>query len=144
MDLDARTRGFDELKAKLDRMASDTNIEAALAPVLMKVGADILKDAVRRTPRDRGGLVNSAGVQPLRTQRRLGVTIGYGAVYAGVVHENPRSGRTGGVSPSGQHYRHWAATGEPQFLANAMKAAKSWAWHDVAEGAEAWLRQQGR
>ena len=31
--------------------------------------------------------------------------VGFGAVYAAALHENPRAGQTGGVSPSGVPYR---------------------------------------
>lgn len=39
--------------------------------------------------------------------RRIGysVAIGYSAFYAPFVHENPRAGKTGGVSPSGRIYK---------------------------------------
>jgi len=59
---------------------------------------------------------------------------GYSAVYALRVHENPRAGKTGGVSPSGKRYtsgktesgnkstrRRWAQTGKWKFLEDPVK-----------------------
>jgi very-short-patch-repair endonuclease len=39
------------------------------------------------------------------------------------VHENPRSGKTGGISPSGFPYEHWAQTGEWKYLETPVKQA---------------------
>jgi len=44
------------------------------------------------------------------------ITFGYTGPYAASVHENPRAGKTGGVSPSGKRYSHWASTGQFKFL----------------------------
>jgi hypothetical protein len=37
------------------------------------------------------------------------------------VHENPRSGHTGGVSPSGGRYKHWASVGQWKYLEQPFK-----------------------
>jgi len=42
--------------------------------------------------------------------------ISYTADYAFDVHENPRSGRTGGFSPSGAKYSYYARDGSFKFL----------------------------
>lgn len=50
--------------------------------------------------------------------------VGFSAFYALEVHENPRSGQTGGVSPSGKWIYPegtWADNGEWKFLENAVK-----------------------
>jgi hypothetical protein len=47
---------------------------------------------------------------------KVSVTFGYRGPYAAAVHENPRAGKTGGVSPSGRRYKHWATTGGWKFL----------------------------
>jgi hypothetical protein len=52
--------------------------------------------------------------------------MGYGgpsAPYALAVHENPRAGQTGGISPKGQPYEHWAHTGQWKYLETPLKAA---------------------
>lgn len=51
------------------------------------------------------------------------LTLGFGgpaAPYAVRTHENPRAGRTGGVSPSGARYRKWAKVGAYKFLEGPM------------------------
>lgn len=53
----------------------------------------------------------------------LTLTLGFGgpaAPYAIKVHENPRSGKTGGVSPSGRKYKKWAKVGAYKFLEGPM------------------------
>lgn len=40
----------------------------------------------------------------LKNVKSPSVGIGFSAVYAAAVHENPRAGKTGGVSPSGKKY----------------------------------------
>lgn len=37
------------------------------------------------------------------------------AVYAARTHENPRTGNTGGFSPSGERYYRWSRVGGPKF-----------------------------
>lgn len=134
--------GFDQLQATLRRFGSPAETAAAARPEMNRVGSKILRRSVQLTPRDRGTLANSAN---LRTEDNgLTVTVGYSAVYAGPVHDNPRSGHTGGVSPRGQRYRHWAAVGEPKFLLKAMEEAAGTAWPDVAQGLASWLRRHGR
>ncbi len=55
---------------------------------------------------------------------QVSVALGYGgtaAPYALAVHENPRAGKTGGVSPSGQKYRRWAKVGQWKYLETPFK-----------------------
>lgn len=50
---------------------------------------------------------------------RIVLTAGYGgpaAPYALAVHENPRAGKTGGVSPSGHKYSSWSKVGGWKYL----------------------------
>ena len=92
---------------------------------LYQEGTDLLNEADLLVPRDTGTLAGSKfqteaveGAMPV-------VTVGYGgaaAPYAVAVHENPRSGQTGGVSPSGRLYEHWAAVGEWKYLETPYKA----------------------
>ncbi len=71
-------------------------------------------------PVDRGILRSSGHAQlPQQVGQIIYVDVGYGgaaAPYALSVHENPRAGHTGGVSPSGRRYKHWAATGGYKYL----------------------------
>lgn len=53
----------------------------------------------------------------------LTLTLGFGgpaAPYAVKTHENPRAGKTGGVSPSGRRYKKWARVGGYKFLEAPM------------------------
>jgi hypothetical protein len=67
-------------------------------------------------------------VEPgVTTKRQVTAVVGYGgpaAPYALKVHENPRSGKTGGISPRGKKYRSWATVGEWKYL---EKAVQTWA-----------------
>jgi len=56
---------------------------------------------------------------------KVSITFGYRGPYAASVHENPRAGKTGGVSPSGRKYKHWATTGSWKFLEIPLMAAES-------------------
>lgn len=49
--------------------------------------------------------------------------VGFSAAYALKTHENPRSGKTGGVSPSGYQYKKgtWSKVGFWKFLENPLK-----------------------
>ena len=66
---------------------------------------------------------------PMVTPRGASVTVGAGgaaAPYAARVHENPRAGKTGGVSPSGSPYRRWSRVGQWKYLETpAMLAAQN-------------------
>lgn len=55
----------------------------------------------------------------------VSITFGYSGPYAASVHENPRAGKTGGVSPSGQKYQHWASVGQWKFLEVPLLNAES-------------------
>jgi hypothetical protein len=51
------------------------------------------------------------------------VHVGYSAFYAPIVHENPRAGQTGGVSPSGYVYPEgtYSTVGQWKFLQAAIQ-----------------------
>jgi len=71
-------------------------------------------------PVDKGTLRKTGHVRlPQETANTLEVTMGYGgpaARYAALVHENPRAGKTGGLSPSGRRYKTWAKVGQWKYL----------------------------
>ena len=93
----------------------------ALRAALYQEGTDLLNDADLLVPRDIGTLAGSK----FQTETEDGVVVGYGGAaspYALAVHENPRSGVTGGVSPSGKKYQHWAAVGQWKYLETPFKA----------------------
>lgn len=67
--------------------------------------------------------------QPIITARTVVVVVGAGgsaAPYARMVHENPRSGQTGGVSPQGKRYKRYSRVGQWKYLEYpAMEAAST-------------------
>lgn len=76
----------------------------------------------------RDGHLRASGkaLLPVINGNRVTVEAGFGdnsAPYALAVHENPRAGKTGGVSPSGRQYARtkkgkglWAKTGQWKYL----------------------------
>ena len=76
-------------------------------------------------PVDKGPLAES-GQTPLPRIRGtlIEAVVEYTAPYALSVHENPRSGRTGGVSPQGRRYRTWAQTGKWKYLEHPTMRAE--------------------
>lgn len=98
----------------------------AVAPLAVAEGLEEHAEAVMTAskteyvPVDMGTLRASGVVLPPEVVgETVSVTMGYGgaaSAYALAVHENPRSGHTGGVSPSGRHYKHWAQTGGWKYL----------------------------
>lgn len=71
-----------------------------------------------------GPLRSSGVVLPIDVSGdRTTLTLGFGgpaAPYAAAVHENPRSGKTGGVSPKGKKYKRWAKVGAYKYLEGPM------------------------
>ena len=96
----------------------------AMQAALYEEGHLLLADSQALVPVDQGTLKGSGTVQVEEGANRPTVIVGYGgaaADYALSVHENPRSGKTGGVSPSGKKYKHWAQVGEWKFLEGPWK-----------------------
>ena len=74
-----------------------------------------------------GALRSSIHVEePVVERRSVTVYISAGgaaAKYGRKVHENPRSGRTGGLSPSGRRYKRWSSVGEWKFIETPARLA---------------------
>lgn len=96
------------------------NLHTAVSGAIFEEGSDLLDESKRRVPVDTGNLRASGFVShPAPSRGGVKVTVGYGgtaAPYAWQVHENPRSGKTGGIGPAGQHYKTYAATGGWKYL----------------------------
>lgn len=56
------------------------------------------------------------------------------------VHENPRSGKTEGFSPSGRPYKHWAKVGQWKYLEIPFKAASKGMSNRIAAKVKSILR----
>ena len=81
------------------------------------------------------------------TSNEVRGVLGFGgpaAPYALVVHENPRSGKTGGVSPSGKKYKTWARVGQWKYLETAVKNHASRLSVRVAESVARMLERLAR
>lgn len=103
----------------------------AAAGVLYRSASNVMADSVQNyVPVETGTLRSSAHVEQPRPDGAglVSVTFGYGgpaAPYAWNVHENPRSGKTGGRSPSGQKYRRWAKVGQWKYLETPFQAYRN-------------------
>ncbi len=100
--------------------------ENALASTLYEIGEEIMAVSKEQyVPVDTGTLRSTGYVEPpVMVGGVTSVALGYGgpaAPYALSVHENPRAGVTGGVSPKGKPYRHWARVGEWKYLETPWK-----------------------
>ena len=117
-------QGGEQVAAALAKLGAE-------APTALGVGLTQWAEAVMAdskanyVPVDTGALRASGTVsRPEMTATTVSLTLGYGgaaAPYALSVHENPRAGKTGGVSPRGKRYRTWARVGEWKFLESPVK-----------------------
>jgi hypothetical protein len=99
----------------------------SLRAALFQEANALVNDSKALCPVDTGNLINSAFTYEAGSvlTHHPEFLVGYGgaaAPYALAVHENPRAGKTGGVGPSGQHYKHWAQVGQWKYLETPFKA----------------------
>lgn len=112
--------GFDELAKKVAVLQQSGPMEQALAAGEFQEMERIITASRPLVP-VRYGILRSTGHAKIPTIQggRVETEGGYGgsaAPYARAVHENPRAGRTGGLSPRGQKYRKYATTGQWKYL----------------------------
>ena len=114
-------------QAELDRYAAVT-LPATIDRGLTKWG-EVTMGQIKGDPAVPvmdGQLRASGVVLPVERSGDLHtLTMGFGgpaAPYAIRTHENPRAGKTGGVSPSGRRYKKWAQVGAWKFLEGPMAA----------------------
>jgi hypothetical protein len=107
-------------KVTINPQMSGEVIHQKLVQATMLTAEKIMADSKDLVPVDTGTLRSSGVVLPAAiTGTTVSVTLGYGgaaAPYARMVHENPRAGKTGGLSPSGMPYKTWAKVGQWKFL----------------------------
>jgi len=141
--LASSVKGFRELELKLANLARQAPEEARQAVI---EGAEvILERSQELVPRDTEELAESAFISPPRRDgQRSTVTVGYGAPYALVTHENPRAGKTGGKSPSGRTYPHYAQTGQWKWLETAYKERGGQAVVRMGKTLTRWIHRGGR
>ena len=112
-------KGVEQVLATLKALGDDA--EPAMQAALVNEALELLVESDRLVPRNTSNLADSKFVE----EAPLVVTAGYGGAacaYALSVHENPRSGQTGGVSPSGKPYKTWAQVGQWKYLEEPFKA----------------------
>jgi len=117
-------QGGEQVAAALEKLGAEA--PGALGVGLTQWAEAVMADSKSNyVPVDTGVLRASGTVTRPEVQGpQVTLTLGYGgaaAPYALSVHENPRAGKTGGVSPSGKKYRHWARVGEGKFLETPIK-----------------------
>jgi hypothetical protein len=119
MQFNFEVTGLDQVLQNLQAYG-DKTVKAVPAALYQEAEGIIADSKANFVPVDLGTLRASGFVEPPDTTgSKASVTLGFGgpsAPYALVVHENPRAGKTGGVSPSGKPYKHWAATGGWKYL----------------------------
>jgi hypothetical protein len=138
-----KVEGAERLQAVLQRLGSRSEALAAAKPAVMAEASRIMAASQRLVPRDRGQLAASASQEARSSASSVTVTLGYGTRYARRIHENPRAGKTGGVGPRGQRYRHWARVGQWHYLSQPMEQLGPQVWNRVARQLEAQLRTMG-
>lgn len=115
-----RWSGTENIRKQLHELQSGAPVAIATA---LYEEAEALMTEIKENhvPVDQGPLRASGFVHLPRPLPGGGwiVRLGFGgaaAPYAWKVHENPRSGRTGGISPTGQRYRSWAKVGHWKYF----------------------------
>lgn len=119
-------QGFDQFIRNLNKELE--RIKKGTTTGLTKAAHHVMKESIKKVPVATGFLKNSSYVRsPSVSKNRAVVELGYQAAYALYVHENPRSGKTMGFSPSGIRYPpgKWATVGEYKFLEKPFRSERS-------------------
>lgn len=96
-------KGIDEVLKNLNKEVK--GIEGRTRGSMVEVGLFVESKSMPECPRVTGNLMNSRYSEAFDTVKGPAVEAGYTAAYAPFVHENPRAGKTGGVSPKGVAYK---------------------------------------
>jgi len=119
--------GIDEVMRNLRAYADQ--VRGAVAVALHEEARAIEGVSVTQyAPVDQGGLRRDHAFVDEAAKvegSKVSISFGYRGPYAAAVHENPRAGKTGGVSPSGRRYKHWAQVGQWKFLEVPLLQAES-------------------
>lgn len=107
--------------------AADADLERALRAHAEDVIADsqenhvpVMDNMLRASAYVTSGRDASAG----KRRGSVWAKMGFSAPHARAVHENPRAGKTGGVSPTGQRYKKWAKVGHWKYLERPLHASE--------------------
>ena len=121
MEFTMKIEGILEVTKALQDLGAQA--EPAMRAALLDEGNALRDEADKLVPVDTSQLINSGFTKAVQGSTPE-VDVGYGgaaAPYAVVVHENPRSGKTGGLSPSGKPYKRWAKVGQWKYLEKPFK-----------------------
>jgi hypothetical protein len=143
MKLKIKVDGKDGLLKRFLELADA--VRPAVARALAEEARALFEASQALVPVDQGPLKASGQIGlPQWTEDHAEAEVSYGSAairYAWSVHENPRSGKTGGISPSGRRYKTWAKTGTWKFLEQpATERAKDFESRLTAEVTNALAR----
>ena len=96
-------KGIDEVLKNLNKEIK--GIEGRTRAGMKKAGMLVERESMKECPVVTSNLKNSHYSEAFNTPKGPGCEIGFTAVYAPFVHENPRAGKTGGFSPKGVEYK---------------------------------------
>lgn len=99
--------------------------DASAQQALHRFAEEVIGDAKESYVPIRTGALAASGFVRDDEGITPSVTFGFGgaaAPYAIAVHENPRSGKTGGHAPDGSTYKSFARTGQWKYLETPLKA----------------------
>lgn len=119
--------GADRVMRNLRTLGED--FPGALGRALYKFAEKDIAGPAKQTyaPVVDSGIRNSIRVEaPVVAARSASVSVAAGgssAPYAKVTHENPRTGKTGGFSPSGRRYKRWSRVGEWKYIETPARLA---------------------
>lgn len=147
MNIITTIHGQAEAERFLDRVI-DENPDL-VAGALYRRGNDVMADSVENYVPVRDGILRDSAFvdEPQVNGNDVSVALGYGGAaqaYAEPVHENPRAGKTGGVSPSGRPYKTWAQVGEWKYLETPLLNAVDGMVQDIADELRAAYEAMGR
>ena len=96
-------KGIDNVLKNLNKEIK--GIEGRTRKGMTKVGLFIESKSMKECPVVTSNLKNSRYSEAFDTSKGPAVEIGFTALYAPFVHENPRAGKTRGISPKGVAYK---------------------------------------
>ncbi len=121
-----RLTGVAELKKAL-QAGGERALKLAGQGLYQEAEQIMLRSKEEFCPVDTGNLKSTGHVElPEYKGKSVTVELGYGgpaAEYALEVHENPRAGKTGGVSPQGRRYKHYSQVGQWKYLEQPINEA---------------------
>lgn len=121
--VDLKLEGDKQLQAALRAIQQGAVMAAQGA--LHQFAEEVIGDSKENYVPVRTGTLRASGfVEDQMEPQAAQVVLGFGGAasdYAIPVHENPRSGKTGGVAPDGSTYKAFARTGEWKYLETPLK-----------------------